>query len=167
VLQQNYTQNCNRAKKLQQICNYRPLEPQSCNRATHRGATELKNCNRAATTVHFNPSVAVCATAPRGFDEHTSANVSIRQQTSSYVSVAVCATVPRGFDDTDPCCSTRQDTSGYVRIRQDTSAYVIIRHHTLAYVNIRQHTSAYVSIRQRQSREDLMTLIPAAQADVC
>jgi hypothetical protein len=37
---------------------YRPLEPQYCNRTTHRTATELKNCNRSATTVHLNHRAA-------------------------------------------------------------------------------------------------------------
>jgi isocitrate/isopropylmalate dehydrogenase len=79
--------------------------------------------------------------------QHTSAYVSIRQQTSAYASIrqhrdlllhvthhlAQCAHVR--------CCLVRL-------LRQHASAYVsIIRQHTSAYVSIRQHTSAYVSIR--------------------
>jgi hypothetical protein len=52
--------------------------------------------------------------------------------------------------------SIRQQTSAYVSIRQHTLAYeylakgveysdLSIRQHTSAYVSIRQHTSAYVS----------------------
>jgi hypothetical protein len=75
---------------------------------------------------------------------HTSAYVSIRQQTSAYISIRQAPRWQRraGCPRRPPRC-IRQHTSAYVSIRQDASGYVRIRQDTLP-------TSAYVRIRIRQ-----------------
>jgi hypothetical protein len=84
---------------------------------------------------------------------HTSAYVSIRQQTSAYISIRQAPRWQRraGCPRRPPRC-IRQHTSAYVSIRQHTSGCVRIREDTsgyATYVSIREdtHTSAYVRIR--------------------
>ena len=113
-------------------------------------ASKLKH-RRASSSPSPPPGRASAApgtaSAPRSAPVHTSAYVSIRQQT------------------------LRPRLAELLCIRQHTSAYVSIRQQALLprlaqLLCIRQHTSAYVSIRQQTLLPRLAQLLPRSAPQV-